>query len=112
MFIYILYLFLSLCLVFYVGNHLHRHGKIWLEDLLTDTILANRINDILLLLYRLVNAGYILYTLLMYSAPQSITESLTFLTARLGIVTMALAYLHYQNIMVLIIFSKSKISTS
>jgi hypothetical protein len=110
MFLYLLYFICSLCLIYFVGNNLHRHGKLWLEFLYNDKIVANKINDVLLLLYRIVNAGYIIYTLLMYKAPTNYIESIAFLTTRLGIVTVALAYLHFQNIVVLFIFSKRKFS--
>jgi hypothetical protein len=108
MFSYLLYLLCSLCLIYFIGNHLHKHGKLWLEFLFVEKTLANKINDVLLLLYRIVNAGFIIYTLLMYKAPSNLKESIEFLTTRLGIVIVALAYLHFQNIVVLFIFSKRK----
>lgn len=110
MFLYLLYLFCSLCLIYFVGNHLHRHGKLWLEFIYLDKIIANKINDVLLLLYRVVNAGYIIYTLLQYKDANNVKESIEFLATRFAFVIIALALLHYQNILILFIFSKRKFS--
>lgn len=91
-----------------MGNHLHRHGKLWLEFIYPDFIIANKINDVLLLLYRVVNAGYIIYTLLMFRQANNFKEGVEFLATRFSYVVVALAFLHYQNILILFIFSQRK----
>jgi hypothetical protein len=106
--IYFLYLLISLTLTIFVGNHLHEHGKIWILNLLEDDIISFRVNDILLLLYRLLNIGYILFTLMNKVVPSGLVNAFTFLSERLGLIAIILASLHYQNILLIIVFSNFK----
>ena len=103
------YLLVSIWLTIRVGNSLHKHGRVWIIDLLRDEILSDKINNMLLLGYRLVNVGYILLTLMVtklkLTDPQHVFE---FYGMKLGIIITILAWLHYQNIAVLILFSKLK----
>ena len=110
--IYIIYLIVSLYLTYFVGNHLYRNGIVWVDFLIGDTQLSIRINKILLLLYRLFNGGYIIYTLMNVSQPDSLNDSLSFLLTRVGLIAILLAYLHYQNIFLLLLFSHFKTSKS
>jgi hypothetical protein len=107
-FVYVIYLFLGLLLTIIVGNHLHKNGQPWICNLFTDKKLALRLNDILLLAYRLLNFGYILFTLMNGTVPQNLQITFEFLCNKLGLIIMALAFLHYQNIILLIIFSNLK----
>ena len=62
--VHIIYLLTSLWLMIVVGNSLHKNGRVWIIDLLSDIHLSDKVNNTLLLLYRLVNVGYILITLM------------------------------------------------
>lgn len=105
---YIIYLFCSIALTLYVGNHLYRNGMVWVKSLLADQQLAVKINDLLLLLYRVLNIGYILFTLMASKTPDSLRQSIEFLIGKLGLITLILAVLHFQNIISIYIFSRFK----
>ena len=107
--IYLLYFIISVWLTLRVGNSLHRDGRQWIIHLLDDIQLADKINDILLLGYRLLNIGYLLLTLMLSRVTnESLTAMMHFLSAKLGLILMILAWLHFQNIGLLILFSKLK----
>jgi hypothetical protein len=107
--IYLVYFIASIWLTIRVGNSLHRHGRPWIISLIGDEQLSDRINDLLLLGYRLVNIGYLLITLmtggLIFTSIATIIE---FLSIKLGMILMLLAGLHFQNIFLLVLFSKLK----
>lgn len=107
--IYFHYLTISLAITWYVGNDLHKNGRPWIIHLLRDTALSDRINDLLLLGYRLLNGGYILITMMSaHIAGFSFCDIVEFLSIKLAIILCILAWLHYQNIGLLILFSKLK----
>lgn len=107
--VYIIYLITSLWLMIVVGNSLHRNGRIWIIDLLTNIHLSDKVNNTLLLLYRLVNVGYILITLMSGHLNSHDAENvIELLSVKLGLIISVLAYLHFQNIFLLILFSKLK----
>ena len=107
--IYILYFTVSTLLTIFVGNLLHSNGRIWIIGLLNDLSLSDKVNNLLLLLYRLVNIGYILLTLMSSRLKgQEPFQIIEFLSVKFAIILLILAYLHYQNIFMLMIFSKLK----
>ena len=107
--VHIIYLLTSLWLMIVVGNSLHKNGRVWTIDLLSDTHLSDKVNNTLLLLYRLVNVGYILITLMSGKLSSSHAQNIIeLLSAKLGLIISILAYLHFQNIFLLILFSKLK----
>jgi Na+-transporting methylmalonyl-CoA/oxaloacetate decarboxylase beta subunit len=103
--LYFIYLTLSVWLTLVVGNSLHKNGKVWIRHILNESPFADRLNDLLLLAFRLLNIGYILYTL---TNGNKSNEVITFLSSRLGIIILTLAFLHYQNIIGILIFSYYK----
>jgi hypothetical protein len=105
--IYIIYLIISLFITWKVGNHLHKHGRSWVIYTLKDEILADKVNDLLLLLYRLFNGGYLVYTMMAFPEPDGLISIIHFFTDRFGLLLLMLAFLHYQNIVALIVFSSS-----
>lgn len=106
---YIAYFLISMYLTYQVGKNLHKHGKPWIISLIGPGKLSERLNDLLLLGYRLVNMGYILLTLLQGKLVTEETyEIIEFFSVKLGVILLILTWLHYQNIFGLILFSKLK----
>ncbi len=107
--VYLVYFIASLWLTIKVGNSLHRHGRPWIISLIGDERLSDKINDLLLLGYRLVNIGYLFITLMTGAViVTSITAIMEFMSIKLGMILMLLAGLHFQNIFLLVLFSKLK----
>ncbi len=107
--IYLLYFLVSIWLTYRIGNSLHRNGRQWIIDLIGDIQLSDRINDILLLGYWLINMGYLLITLMLsWVRDESLAAIIEFFSAKLGLILLILAMLHFQNIGLLLLFSKLK----
>lgn len=107
-FIYFLYLAASLFITIIVGNSLHRNGGIWIQYLLNGDITSNEINNLLLLAYRLLNIGYIVFTLMNAETPNDLKTCIAFFGNRMGFILLILSFLHFQNILILLIFSHYK----
>ena len=95
---YSIYLFAALFLVAIVGRKLHRDGGIWINELFDGHPLANRLNNLLLLGYCLVNLGQAFFTMTNwdFSRPP-ILEALS----KTGVNMLILSYIHIQNIVVI-----------
>jgi hypothetical protein len=107
----IVYLTISIVLTIHVGNLLHKYGLIWVLDLGFDDDLSHRINDMLLILYRLLNVGYVLFTLLWVDVPTDTRGGLEYVSFRLGIIIIGLGLLHIKIMTVLFYFSHKKIKS-
>jgi hypothetical protein len=97
---YVIYLLITLTVVFKVGNLLNRNGLMFLEDQLDgNTPLAQAINNLLLIGFYLINIGYILLVInLRGFTPGAVGidlyACLHFLTENLGLVLIMLGALH------------------
>ncbi len=103
--LYLIYFSISIWLTLIVGNSLYKNGSLWIRHILDENTFADRLNDLLLLAYRLLNIGYILFTLATHS---EYSNAILFLSSRLSTITLMLAFLHYQNIIGIVIFSHLK----
>lgn len=106
--VYIIYLVVSIYITIIVGNSLHKNGGVWIRHILNESIICDQINNLLLLAYRLLNIGYIIFTLMNTNTPYNMKSCFEFLSNRLGLIILILAYLHFQNIFSLLIFSHFK----
>lgn len=97
---YVIYLLITLTVVFKVGNLLNRNGLMFLEDQLDgNTPLAQAISTLLLIGFYLINIGYILLVInLRGFTPGAVGidlyACLHFLTENLGLVLIMLGALH------------------
>ena len=101
---YIAYLLISVFVTIIVGNKLHRDGGIWIASLLGDKIFSERLNNLLLLGYYLVNIGYIFYAFTSWGILQNWVDVLEVLSQKISRILLILGYLHYQNIILIHIF--------
>lgn len=108
--IYVTYFLISAWLTYWVGNSLYKNGRPWIINLIGAVPLADKINNMLLLGYRLINIGYILLTKLQGShVSLEVKTIMEFFSVKLGLILLILAWLHFQNIFGLFLFSKLKI---
>jgi hypothetical protein len=101
---YITYLLISVFVTVIVGNKLHRDGGVWVASLFGDKSFADRINNLLLMGYYLVNIGYIFYAFASWGDLQNWLDVMEALSKKIGSILLILAYLHYQNIILIHIF--------
>ena len=77
--VYIIYLVVSIYITIIVGNSLHKNGGVWIRHILNESIICDQINNLLLLAYRLLNIGYIIFTLMNTNTPYNMKSCFEFL---------------------------------
>lgn len=106
---YGLFLPAMLALAVAVARTSHRHGRPWMLQLFHgDAPFVDAVNNILLAGCYVVNLGYIALVLADWESIADLPHLLTTLTRRMALIILVLAGLHYQNIAVLLIWSKLK----
>ena len=96
---YVLYLGLSIFLTVWVGNTLHKHGRVFLITAFhDDEKLADSVNHLLLVGFYLINLGWVALALRSSNAPNGIGEVFELLSIKLGIVLLILGAMHFFNI--------------
>ncbi|MDP5140011.1 MAG: hypothetical protein NWP83_06010, partial [Spirosomaceae bacterium] len=69
-----IYLFITLISVGLLGVRLYQLGSVWSEEFMEDKELSKRINNILLVLFYLFNAGLVMVSVIIWDndSPQAI----------------------------------------
>ena len=62
-----------------------------------DDALANSTNHLLVVGFYLVNLGWILLTLRYGTAPETLAQTITFLSSKIGLVVVVLGAMHFFN---------------
>ncbi|RGP41592.1 hypothetical protein BPTFM16_01899 [Altererythrobacter insulae] len=95
---YVLYLAISIGLTVWVARTLSRNGIVFLIECFGhDERLAISTNHLLVVGFYLVNLGWILLTLQFGSEPQSLGQAIEFLATKIGVVVLALGFMHFFN---------------
>lgn len=99
---YLLYLAISAAITIWVARTLHDRGRIFLVNCTKgNEQLADSINDLLVVGFYLVNFGYVTLALKYGAKPTSLSESIEFLSTKIGLVFLILGAMHFFNIFVL-----------
>lgn len=95
---YILYLLMGIPLTIWVGQTLHRNGRIFLlEAFHGRTEMADSVNHLLLVGFYLINVGYVLLGLPLGTKPATVQGAFEFLATKLGLVLLVLGAMHFFN---------------
>ncbi|MCA9144825.1 MAG: hypothetical protein KDB05_18650 [Planctomycetales bacterium] len=98
---YLVYLGISAAITIWVARTLHDRGRIFLVNCAKgNEKLADSINDLLVVGFYLVNFGYVTLALKYGMKPTSFTESIEFLSTKIGLVLLILGAMHFFNIFV------------
>lgn len=103
---YFIYFSISLIVTVYVGYQLHKDGRLLLIHLFKNTEFVDRLNNILLLGYYLVNIGYVFYAI---SSWKTTNHPILMSLQKISVILLILGYLHYQNITFIYLFFKFKL---
>ncbi|MCE9636229.1 MAG: hypothetical protein K8T90_11050 [Planctomycetes bacterium] len=99
---YVAYVALSVGLTVWVGRTLHRNGRVFLHDVFAgNTVLADAVNQLLVVGFYLVNFGYVSLMLRSREAvgtPEAAVEALSW---KIGLVLLVLGAMHFTNMIVL-----------
>jgi len=95
---FLIYLVVSIGLTIWVARTLSRNGIVFLIECFGhDELLARSTNHLLVVGFYLVNLGWILLTLRFGAEPESLAEAIKFLSSKIGLVVVALGFMHFFN---------------
>jgi hypothetical protein len=103
---YLAYLAISVALTVWVGQTLHKNGRIFLVDSFHgNEALADSINHLLLVGFYLINVGYVTLAMKYGEKPADLQGVLEALSTKIGAVLLILGVMHFFN---LYVFSKMR----
>lgn len=106
---YIIFLILIIFVIVYVGRYFYSNGRIFIIALFSgNTTLADGINKLLLIAYYLFNIGYAFLKLRQWEKIPNIESLFSSLATNIGVLIFILALVHYFNMLVIYLLSKSK----
>ncbi|WP_234028805.1 hypothetical protein [Pseudoblastomonas halimionae] len=93
-----LYLAISIALTVWVAHILSANGIVFLKECFGhDDTLARSTNHLLVVGFYLVNLGWILLTLRFGRPPETVADTIRFLSSKIGIVVVVLGAMHFFN---------------
>lgn len=103
---YILYLIISVTLTIWVAKTLHKNGRIFLVDSFAgNEALADSVNHLLAVGFYLINIGYVTMALRYGTKPTTVQGLFEELSTKVGVVLLVLGAMHFFN---LYVFSKMR----
>lgn len=96
---YCFYLIISITLTIWVAKTLFKNGKIFLYDIFHgNKELADSVNNLLLVGFYLINVGYVVYTLQIYTDIINVQEVVENLSVKIGLIILILGGMHFLNL--------------
>ena len=101
---YLLYIAISVALTIWVGQTLHKNGRVFLVDVFHgNESLADSVNHLLVVGFYLINFGYVSLALKLGYELENMREGIEALSWKIGLVLVVLGGMHFFN---LYIFSR------
>jgi hypothetical protein len=102
--LYLIYLIISILLTVWVAQTLHKNGRIFLVDCFGgNEPMADSVNHLLVVGFYLINFGYVTLALKTDAPPADTQQVIENLSSKIGVVLLVLGGMHFLN---LIVFSK------
>ncbi|GGQ38576.1 hypothetical protein [Couchioplanes azureus] len=98
---YLVYLAISVGLTVWVATTLSRNGLVFLEDVFADSRLAKAVNHLLVMGFYLLNLGYVAVAMRSAESVRDTSRGLEILSGKIGLVLLVLGLLHVLNVVVL-----------
>jgi hypothetical protein len=95
---YLVYLVISVGLTVWVATTLSRNGLVFLEDVFADSRLAGAVNHLLVMGFYLLNLGYVAVAMRSSSRIPDAARALETLSYKIGFVLLVLGVLHVCNV--------------
>jgi hypothetical protein len=95
---YLVYLAISIGLTVWVATTLSRNGLVFLEDVFDDSKLARAVNHLLVMGFYLLNLGFVAVAMRSGAAIPDASRALEALSLKLGLVLLVLGVLHFFNV--------------
>lgn len=106
---YLLYGVGTVILIYYLGKYFHKHGRVYLLALFeNNSTFADSTNNLLLILYYLLNMGYAILQFAFWDTIHTFPALLSSLTTQFAYIILLLGIIHYINIFTLYMLSSKK----
>jgi len=104
---YVFYLLVTVYVIVIVGNVLHKNGRTFVINVFHGNIsLADSINNLLLTGYYLLNIGYCIITLRIWTRIETFQQLTEIVSFKIGVIVFLLGLIHLFNISALLIAEK------
>jgi hypothetical protein len=99
---YLIYLSITTFIIVVVGKICYRNGTIFVLQIIPKHIdLCQKINQVLLMAYYLLNIGYCAMTLIQWKTIVTIPEIIETIAFKTSIIVLMISVLHYINIFII-----------
>ncbi|MBE8727667.1 hypothetical protein [Flavobacterium hungaricum] len=99
---YLIYLCITIFIIVKVGKVCYKNGNIYVAALIPDHIdLCQKLNQVLLLGYYLLNIGYCAMTLISWQKIVSAAQLIEVICIKTAVIIFIISFLHYLNIIVI-----------
>src|SRR4051812_22240197 len=95
---YVVYLALSIGLTIWVATTLSRNGLVFLQDVFADERLAKAVNQLLVMGFYLLNLGFVAVAMRSRSEIPDASRAMETLSMKVGLVLLVLGVLHFFNV--------------
>ena len=96
--LYSVYATLSIALTVWVGQTLHRNGKLFLiEAFRGEARMAEAVNHLLRVGFYLINMGFVALFLSLGREPSGLVGGIEYISVKIGIVLLVLGVMHFFN---------------
>jgi len=105
---YVVFVFLMVFIIVYVGRYFYTNGRVFIISLLKGNVsLADSINRLLLAGYYLLNIGYAFLKIKDWKKINTLEVWCSSLALNMGTLILILAFMHYGNMLAIYYLSKS-----
>ncbi|MCX5069590.1 hypothetical protein OOJ91_27470 [Micromonospora lupini] len=98
---YVIYLAVSVGLTIWVARALSRNGQVFLEEVFADERLARAVNSLLVVGFYLLNLGYVTVAMKHSDPVLTTSQAMEELSLKIGLVLLVLGALHFFNVFAL-----------
>ncbi len=98
---YVIYLAVSVGLTIWVARALSRNGQVFLEEVFAEERLARAVNSLLVVGFYLLNLGYVTVAMKHPDPVTSTSQAMEELSLKIGLVLLVLGALHFFNVFAL-----------
>jgi hypothetical protein len=99
---YFIYLSITILIIIRVGKICYRNGNVYVAELIPNhKEICQKINQVLLMAYYLLNIGYCAMTLISWQKIASLNQLIETIAIKSSIIIFTISILHYLNIIIL-----------
>jgi hypothetical protein len=99
---YLIYLSITTFIIVVVGKICYKNGTVFVSQIIPNHIdLCQKVNQVLLLAYYLLNIGYCAMTLIQWKTIETVPEIVETIASETSIIVLMISVLHYINIFII-----------